>query len=511
MKHIITTVGTSVYTNFAFGRKVKEAYKEPTHENIFNYDSIEPLENKKANEYTKSDFSGFEDALKKYWLIGIKKREDDKKKWHKWKDDTSVINLDASAEIKSICKIIEESKDTEFKIYLICSDTAICMSAGHLIKAFFEEINPELRNSNGDKVTVCFSQYSPVQVDELIIDNANSFIETAIYNLISRLDKVKDQKDVTKNDIILNISGGYKALIPIITIYAQIRENDIAYVYEDSNELITITPFPLKFDTEVYFSDGLLIRQDFLDTIKNQLGDNQPNSEQKDIFQKLVERQRNRKLLYNDKIKRTTLGVVLRSLSATDIENDFGDKIIEPALKDFFNDANRSIYQEYSNAQIKIRIDKNLSVENCPDVFISEIDLEMLKNTDTKVIGEIKALIANNDYIKKVNTCEDYFYKMKGRILLHNDFENFKDKPIEFLYIVYAFQFDVSRNSFKGNQSVEHFRKRFSEDEDLKKLEVTFRALGLTIPIEKPLEFNYEEFKKDWTKYLYEPKNWEEL
>ncbi len=498
MKHIITTVGTSIFSNLRH-EDVTDCWKcyslSPLPDNT--YKSLMKHDGNAHNYKVSKGINPIQDSenfVKRVWLKDtyFDKQEDC---WE-YKVNSSIPNTNASAEIKSICKIIEESDDTEFTIYLICSDTAICMSAGYLVKAFFEEVKPKLKNGKGEEASISISEYSPSPVDSLDIEKRDSFIDIAIYNLISKLDKVQNQKTVSHSDVILNISGGYKALIPIITIYAQIRKNDLAYIYEDSDELIVITPFPLQFDNSVYYGDSLLIRPDLLKGTKYILSNEYPKSEIKANFQKLIDRQRNAKLVKLDKVQPTTLGAVLRSLSQVEVENDFGDKIIEPALLAFFNNSTRQALVEYNSARIKIRVDKELIIAGCNDVSITEIDIQMIKN---------------NDCIKSKNSCTDYFHKMKGRILLHNDFESFKDKPIEFLYIVYSFQFDAYRNSLKQNQSVEHFRKRFAEDEELKKLDVSFRALGLTIPIEDPLNFNYLDFKKDWTKCLYQAKNWEEL
>ena len=53
-------------------------------------------------------------------------------------------------------------------------------------------------------------------------------------------------------DILFNISGGYKATIPYLTMLAQINGADIYCIFEDTEELITIPPVPITIDMELF-------------------------------------------------------------------------------------------------------------------------------------------------------------------------------------------------------------------------------------------------------------------
>jgi hypothetical protein len=245
MKHIITTVGTSVYTNFR-KEEVKECLDKFREVTQITKEQFKELNKKEyfASRYKQlKDLDTFrkpEELIKKFWFKDTYAIEGG---WD-YQAGSNKPNLNASAEIKSICKIIEESKDTEFKIYLICSDTAICMSAGHLIKAFFEEIRPVLRNSEGNEATIqdikiCF-------IEKLQVDNADDFKDVAVMSLIEKIEVIA--KGSQSEDIILNVSGGYKGVIPIMTIVGQLQGYELKYIYEDSEKLISLGKLPINFD-----------------------------------------------------------------------------------------------------------------------------------------------------------------------------------------------------------------------------------------------------------------------
>lgn len=258
MKHIITTVGTSIYNN---GTKleVQNYYTEEEKEgqNLINpflsFDKMNNLsfdkELKKiypAKHYqnNKSEYKDLEDNVYKNWLRNIQVELDLTGNY--WFYEENNFNTNASAEIKSICKIVEESEDTEFKVYLLCSDTAIGMSAGHLVKAFFEGYEME-----GKTITIEI----PEHIKGLQIDNADKFEDEAVLDLITKINTItkwdNEKKALPKKDVILNISGGYKALVPIMTIVGQLQGVQLKYIYEDSDKLITIGNLPVNFDWDV--------------------------------------------------------------------------------------------------------------------------------------------------------------------------------------------------------------------------------------------------------------------
>ena len=74
----------------------------------------------------------------------------------------------------------------------------------------------------------------------------------------------------------MNISGGYKAVIPVLTLLAQLEEIIIYYIYEDSTELIEIGNLPINFDW------GII--EKYVEIIKNS---NKRNKADENLIQEL--------------------------------------------------------------------------------------------------------------------------------------------------------------------------------------------------------------------------------
>lgn len=71
-------------------------------------------------------------------------------------------------------------------------------------------------------------------IEGLQVKDAETFRDAGFINLIDKVVAIKGEDTST----ILNISGGYKALIPPLTLLAQLEQIPLYYIYEDSGELI---------------------------------------------------------------------------------------------------------------------------------------------------------------------------------------------------------------------------------------------------------------------------------
>jgi len=246
MKKIITTVGTSILTNANKNRDNSEDQEiKPL------YDFLEkgnyPYYDKWKDTQVQEHISGNPIEQNK----GLRKLVSDK-----IKSDTN-----ASAEIKSILKIVEESQE-DVEVYLLATDTILSVLACELIQDWFNPIgNKEtkerkkyevkLNEKEGNEITktisVKFEHNENHIIKDLRVDSKGNY-EKGFMNLIEQLDKLK----LSKNDI-LNITGGYKAIIPILTLYGQLKEIPLKYIYNESeldkkNELVTVGNLPINFD-----------------------------------------------------------------------------------------------------------------------------------------------------------------------------------------------------------------------------------------------------------------------
>ena len=206
MKTIITTVGTSMFTNYQEKKKDLD-------------DKIEDLKLKPYSE------------------------------WDDWKDDIQVIEKaiieqlysDASAEIKSTLKLKE--KYNQIAVHLIATDTILSVLAAKILRRYFEEKN----------IDCTFSEKEDI-IQDLQVNNAKNFEKNGIVNLVDRLDKII--KNSYYENVIFNITGGYKAIIPYITIMAQINNIPLYYIFEDTDNLIKIPQAPLDINLGIFEKYG---------------------------------------------------------------------------------------------------------------------------------------------------------------------------------------------------------------------------------------------------------------
>jgi len=163
--------------------------------------------------------------------------------------DSHTYNTDKtqiSAEIKSLFKLREEKNNEKLEVYLLATDT--------IASALASEIVTEILEKEGLKV-----YYNPDfdVIKDLQVEDFNRF-EKGKNKLIERISKLIDEfvkneksnkkRKFIKENVIFNITGGYKGVIPILTILAQLYECEIFYIFEESNDPITIPRIPINFD-----------------------------------------------------------------------------------------------------------------------------------------------------------------------------------------------------------------------------------------------------------------------
>lgn len=75
------------------------------------------------------------------------------------------------------------------------------------------------------------------------------FISTGLKNLLTRL--IRLLEDYQCQDLIINITAGYKSLAPYLTILGMIYDFPISYLYEKSQEVLTLERLPVRYDESV--------------------------------------------------------------------------------------------------------------------------------------------------------------------------------------------------------------------------------------------------------------------
>ena len=239
MVKIISTVGASLYSNYVengnCGQNIINTYEK------YRNDKDSSCADKQKNEDLRD--------LKKELLKNIGNEL-----------------MEISAETKSIELIKKKLGDkTDFTYVFICPDSCIA-------KICAECICEKLGIEENDRVIEC--------VDDLQINNANAFVRNGLHNLFNKIENIAGAyPNMQSRNVVLNITGGYKAIVPFLSMYAQINNIPLYYVFEDSNDLIEMPQLPIATDTKLYEEN-----QDLLVEIYHSYGEMQrQNVEQKTL------------------------------------------------------------------------------------------------------------------------------------------------------------------------------------------------------------------------------------
>lgn len=214
MIKVITTVGTSIFEN----------YLKKNNSIRTQFETLKDKPNSGANNYTL-DIEQVKKTISAF-----------------------VNEPDASAEIKSLLKIKEKYFLDKMHVYLICTDTILSFLSAQILKEFY---------SCGKDIV--FEE--PILINGLSLLDKEIFEKIGLINLITEVNKIINS-DNNKSKFIFNITGGYKAVIPFLTIFGQLMAVDLFYIFETTDELIQIPQLPIQFETTLaekyYYALSLL-------------------------------------------------------------------------------------------------------------------------------------------------------------------------------------------------------------------------------------------------------------
>ncbi len=144
----------------------------------------------------------------------------------------------ACAELASLKKIDPENIA---EVYLICTETIHSYMCGRVLTQYIGK-SAKLKIIKGLQVKIL-----------------EDFKKRGVPNLLSEMETIA-QNGYYWNDVILNLTGGYKAIIPIMTIIGQIKNLPIYYLFKGEDdkkyELIEIPSMPIDFQTDLFDKFG---------------------------------------------------------------------------------------------------------------------------------------------------------------------------------------------------------------------------------------------------------------
>ncbi len=198
MKVIISTVGTSLITNnIQVREKVEQIMGKPINEKDHFADIFKQLEGELLQQINHSTF----DPVR------------------------------YSAETNSLSKIGVSAGDC---LYFLTSDTLDGLLCGQILKIVGEKKWGASANSH--------------VIQGLQVFNAHSFRKQGLESLVEQMTKILSIYPPSAFKVILNPTGGFKAVVPYVTLMGLIEGVPVQYIYERSNHLITLPSAPLKLD-----------------------------------------------------------------------------------------------------------------------------------------------------------------------------------------------------------------------------------------------------------------------
>ena len=143
----------------------------------------------------------------------------------------------ASAEINSLHRLGCTADD---EVVLLATDTADGRACGSTLVG-------ALREAFGVKSARL------VRIEGLQVRNGTRLKKEGIRRLIDVLfDYLEDPQRRYGGGVVLNPTGGFKGVVPFMTVLGMLRGAKVVYVFEFSEQLITLPPLPVSLDLDLF-------------------------------------------------------------------------------------------------------------------------------------------------------------------------------------------------------------------------------------------------------------------
>lgn len=349
MKKIITMVGTSIFDNY------------------FEYSSDKTF---------KNHFEALKDRQSKDYNNELGKIEGIKKKISFWLKETDVKN--ASAEIKSLIKLKENLQD-DFEVYLFSSDTILGRLAGEILEEGLKKL-PEFEDG---RITLDI-------IGDLQVKDSKKFMN-GMQNLIEKTFKITNGY---WDNTVINITGGYKATIPYLTILSQLNGCPIYYIFEDQDALIKIPSLPLS--TEVINCEDLRNNKDIIAKLQKGIDNEKDYNE----------------LIYSDFYRK--YGVMVWE----DYVNNSPIAELNPLGKILWETCKNKLFEFYTNSQSKQKINNSQWIQ---EVISKKFWREEIRNNKTEYKN------GHQVYDDGDNPVRIFYFVKEGQVYIYNVFDNHKE------------------------------------------------------------------------------------
>lgn len=345
-----------------------------------------------------------------------------------------IKNVNACAELTSLYQIANKYSGEVIEVHLLATDTVVSVLAAELIREAL--INFQKSEPWAKEFFVYFTpEYGIDVIKGLQVEDVGKFTGEGVTNLLRRIEEITGGN---YEDTVFNVTGGYKVLLPYLTILAQINEAPMYYIFEETDELITIPPLPVDFDYQ-------LIEENYsaFEVLKKTEERNLPSV---GYFKKDFEKEGDE---FFDQLKRQGVLKVIKLQNGEEkVALDIFGKMLLKKYDELFGEQRRKnlfatlvelkLYEYYRGKYDRLGKNDKIVIEQGKDVKgksgnKGEIDLYIEDETSIMAV-EVKPSGRPEISGQKDSTIEKKLTRAGFKILL----EDRKDKEINLVVILYG-------------------------------------------------------------------------
>jgi putative CRISPR-associated protein (TIGR02619 family) len=219
----VTSCGTSILVN-ANRELNNDIAKRQIQQNIQSL--LTKYANSKEEDIEKQDLK----ELKRF----LNQTRELLSNWSKSKDLKKLRQL--SAELNGLTRLTYNPEKKRDQVFLIATDTFLGKQTVEILSTCLDDLGWITTTTN---------------FNDLNTNDTETFL-AGVADLAVTLSKlIEDAKQNNNNEIIFNLSGGFKALQGVMQMLATFYADKTIYIFESSDELLEIPTLPIKLDDKI--------------------------------------------------------------------------------------------------------------------------------------------------------------------------------------------------------------------------------------------------------------------
>lgn len=147
-----------------------------------------------------------------------------------FKPEGDNLQKELSAEVHSLTRMRVSAAD---RVVLLCSETADGGACGHAVRLYLEAYHPGI---------ACDVR----TVTGLQVLDATRFRTEGVVNFVRAC--LTAVRDYGSEFVVLNPTGGFKALVPYAVLVGMLKRVTCQYIFEQSTSVLTLPPLPVAID-----------------------------------------------------------------------------------------------------------------------------------------------------------------------------------------------------------------------------------------------------------------------